>query len=359
MGSAELLDNRDAEGALDVDLAELSLGQRLAVRNGTDMQVDARSSGSDQELDVDNSLPYDTRKQNAKSKKEKSVPVHSLSRTLTQALHSSDTGLLESCLRHTNKDLIHNTVQRLPPQLVVPLLMACVERLGRGARGNNMKGGGGGASTQRGLGLIAWVKATLTIHSGHLMTVCQATTFTFLDIAFIRPLTCQMPDLVARLSNLHATLTSRLALQEQLLGLSGRLDLVLAQVELRSSSAPAPIKIKNDKRMKTGTREPLKYVEGESSDEDEEQMDVEVEDADDNGSVEDVELGGISDELASDEEESEDEEYEDGDDVDESEEDEDEEGDGDDVDAHGNLNGFIDDEAEDDYDEDESEDSSE
>jgi U3 small nucleolar RNA-associated protein 5 len=134
------------------------------------MQADPRSSGSDQEQD-DAELPSSSRKQKATSKAEKGVPAHSLSRTLTQALHSSDTGLLESCLRHTNKDLIHNTVQRLPPQLVVPLLMACVERLGRGARGNNMKGGGGGASTQRGLGLIAWVKSALTIHSGYLMTV--------------------------------------------------------------------------------------------------------------------------------------------------------------------------------------------
>lgn len=34
-----------------------------------------------------------------------------------------------------------------------------------------MKGGGGGASSQRGISLIAWVKVVLTVHSGHLMTV--------------------------------------------------------------------------------------------------------------------------------------------------------------------------------------------
>lgn len=166
VGSSEPLNNKEIDGALDVDLAELSLGQRLAVRNRDNAQVDAQSSESGQDEEEGSS----SKKRKAKSKRQE-VPTHSLSRTLTQALHSSDTGLLESCLRHTNKDVIHNTVQRLPPQLVVPLLMACVERLGRGARGNNIKGGGGGASTQRGLGLIAWVKAALTIHSGHLMTV--------------------------------------------------------------------------------------------------------------------------------------------------------------------------------------------
>jgi U3 small nucleolar RNA-associated protein 5 len=169
-----------------------------------------------------------------------------------------------------------------------------------------------------------------------------------------------MPDLVARLSHLHATLTSRLALQEQLLGLSGRLDLVLAQVELRSSTAPAPLKIKSNKRSavgKPGTREPQKYVEGESSDEENEDeggMDVEIEDADDGGSVEDVELGGFSD----DESGNEDEDSEEDEDIDDSEED-DEDEDDEDADTHGNLNGFIDDEAEEDYEEDESDDYSE
>jgi len=72
---------------------------------------------------------------------------------------------------HSEQTLIRNTVKRLPPQLVVPLITACVERLGRGARAGNMKGGGGGASSQRGTGLIMWINTALVVHSGHLMTV--------------------------------------------------------------------------------------------------------------------------------------------------------------------------------------------
>lgn len=158
----------------------------------------------------------------------------------------------------------------------------------------------------------------------------------------------QMPDLIARLSHLHSTLATRLTLQERLLSLSGRLDLVLSQVELRSSEAPAPLpsrrkSIKKRGKLKT---EPTKYVEGESSQEEDnkssadtvsgEASDV-IEDDDEEGSIEDIELGGSEEDLDEEEEEEE---------TDSDEED--------------NLvNGFIDDEAEEDYEEDESEEESE
>ena len=139
-----------------------------------------------------------------------------------------------------------------------------------------------------------------------------------------------MPDLITKLSGLHAVLTSRLALQESLLNLSGRLDMALSQMETRSSSAPtAP-------SMAPKTKQPVvphvvkRYVEGESEDEDD---DVGVEMDDDGGSLEDVELGGFDD-MEEDEDE-------------EDEDDSDEDGPG--------LNGFIDDEAEEDHSEDEDE----
>lgn len=150
-----------------------------------------------------------------------------------------------------------------------------------------------------------------------------------------------MPDLVARLSGLHATLTTRLALQDSLLSLGGRLDMVLSQIEMRSSAAPAILvpQKNNEPRSTQKKREPRKYVEGESEDED--QMDVEVEMAsgDDEGSVEDIELGADSQEES------------DSDDADDTEDDEsDDEG--------PTLNGFIDDEA-DEFEEDEDDEDSE
>ena len=148
-----------------------------------------------------------------------------------------------------------------------------------------------------------------------------------------------MPDLVAKLSHLHSTLTSRLTLQERLLSLSGRLDLALAQVELRSSDAPAPLAPKKSKRGKKAvkTREAALYIEGESS-EDEEHMDVPLEEEDETGSIEDIELGAdseLGDSEVSDDDDDDEEDDEDG----------------------GDMNGFIDDEAEEDEDEDDEDES--
>ncbi|KAJ7102425.1 WD40-repeat-containing domain protein [Mycena belliarum] len=301
--------NNAIDGDLDVDLAELSLGQRLTALSG-----DARpptSSDSDDDGPTKKSSAPRQSGQGDDSAPDGVIPANSLTRTLIQALHSSDTKLLETCLAHSDQTLIRNTVRRLPPQLAVPLITVCVERLGRGARAGNMKGGGGGASSQRGSALIVWVKTVLAVHSGHLMT---------------------MPDLVARLSGLHATLSSRLALQDSLLSLSGRLDMVLSQIEMRSSVAPAPLVAR--KTSRAGGNTANRYVEGESAEEDE-QMDVEVEvdSGDEEGSVEDVELGGDSSEAEGSVEDEED----------DSEEESGDEG----------MNGFIDDEAmEDDSDED-------
>lgn len=158
------LATRDIDGDLDVDLAELSLGQRLTALSGADARP---YSDTD-----DETAPKGSKFSKKKTQNEIAVvPANSLTRTLIQALHSSDSRLLETCLAHSDQGLIRNTVGRLPPQLAVPLITACVERLGRGARAGNMKGGGGGASSQRGTGLITWVKTTLAIHSGHPMTV--------------------------------------------------------------------------------------------------------------------------------------------------------------------------------------------
>ena len=156
------LPQRDIDGDLDVDLAELSLGQRLTVLSGHDA---LRTSDSDDDDDATVRHPQ------KRKDKEPEVPANSLTRTLIQALHSSDSRLLETCLAHSDRTLIRNTVRRLPPQLAVPLITACVERLGRGARAGNMKGGGGGSSSQRGTAMIGWVKAVLAVHSGYLMSV--------------------------------------------------------------------------------------------------------------------------------------------------------------------------------------------
>jgi len=135
---------------------------------------------------------------------------------------------------------------------------------------------------------------------------------------------------VQRLASLHATITSRVSLQDRLLALQGRLDLVLSQVEVRSrkveSALPPPAalssrglavqKAKWEDALRSQRDEAVDtYVEGESEEEIEgEDEEVEVEEVDeDNDSIEDVQLGeespeetdsdmnGISDEVDKDE----------------------------------------------------------
>lgn len=130
------LATRDIDGDLDVDLAELSLGQRLTALSGANSRPGQRSSGSDQDQEL--GAPAKSTKRNKRNNQKQqlqAVPANSLSRMLIQALHSSDAGLLETCLAHSNEALIQNTVRKLPAQLAVPLLTSCVERLGRGGRG--------------------------------------------------------------------------------------------------------------------------------------------------------------------------------------------------------------------------------
>ena len=160
-----------------------------------------------------------------------------------------------------------------------------------------------------------------------------------------------MPDLVARLAGFHATLTTRLALHESLLSLNGKLDMVLSQIEMRSSSAPASTASKDRAAIYLdNARQPTRYVEGESEEEGD-QMNIEppIESGDGEGSIEDIELGGKS------------EDGEDGEDKD-SDEDEDEDtgvdeiSDGSESGGSGPpLNEFANDDEDDEDDEDESE----
>ena len=163
-----------------------------------------------------------------------------------------------------------------------------------------------------------------------------------------------MPNLVSRLASLHATLTTRLALQERLLLLNGRLDLALSQVELRSANAPTK---QSSKRIKNGgdkEKDVTRYVEGESSDE---EMEVDVQEGSDAGDIEEIGLGGKSNQQSDSEEEesAEDSGEEDSESGSDDAEDEGVDDEDDDSEDGPRLNGFIDDEAEESWGSDEEE----
>ncbi|KAJ3194524.1 WD repeat-containing protein 43 [Irineochytrium annulatum] len=124
----------------------------------------------------------------------------SLHSMLSQAVHSSDRQLLETTLMVSDPKIILATVRRLPARLVVPLLDMLVGRLA--------------ARPSRAGALIEWVRAVVVAHAAFLMTD---------------------QTLVRHLGALHQTLDARVSTFQRLLKLSGRLDLVMSQIALRSS----------------------------------------------------------------------------------------------------------------------------
>lgn len=132
--------------------------------------------------------------------------------------------------------------------------------------------------------------------------------------------------------------------------LNGRLDLALSQVELRAAKAPTKLSLRKFKSGGDREKNVTHYVEGESSDE--EEMEVDVQEGSDAGDIEDIGLGGKSNQQSdSDEEDSaegssdEDDEEPGSDEADDDEIDNDDDDDDDD-DGGPRLNGFVDDEAE-------------
>ncbi|KAI9179646.1 Small subunit (SSU) processome component [Blastocladiella emersonii ATCC 22665] len=130
--------------------------------------------------------------------------ITSLHVTLTQALHSGDTDLLESVLGAPSltPQVIQNTLRKLPTQHVVPFLHAVVDRFMR--------------RHSRAAQLLEWIRAAVVVHCGYLMTV---------------------PDLVRKLSAFYHVLDTRVDHGKKLLKLQGRLELVLDQLEQRHDLA--------------------------------------------------------------------------------------------------------------------------
>lgn len=206
----------------------------------------------------------------------------SLSQSLVQALHSADDKLLENCLQNRDTGVIRTTVKRVPNDLVVKLVNALVERLSRKRVG--YKPGTGGVDAHRGQELIFWLRNVLIYHLPYLVTVSS-----FSDLKKLRraSLTCyilQLPELAGQLTSLHAMLDARMAIYRQLLALNGRLDLVVAQIEIRGGARGSG--------MADGFSGPKKYEEGEEASDSDDLNEVAVADEGDNreDNVEDLML---------------------------------------------------------------------
>ena len=136
-------------------MADLSLGERLlALTNGS-----AQPNSDTPPMKMPKNFAGPTN-------------AASLTRLLVQALHTADPALLTVCFSHRDQVLIRNTIRKMPAQMALPLLKACVERLGQG-KGANKRGGGRGSgqNEQQGRGTVEWVKGVLVERGALLMTV--------------------------------------------------------------------------------------------------------------------------------------------------------------------------------------------
>ncbi|KAJ1901562.1 Small subunit (SSU) processome component [Kickxella alabastrina] len=124
----------------------------------------------------------------------------SLVRVLIQALHTSDSVMLDSVLDNSARtNVVRDTVLGLPLPYVLPLIQQLFLRFH--------------ATPARAHQLLPWIRTTLALHSAHLITV---------------------PGLVTQLAGLYQGIEARLDSHQRLLRLSGRLELANAQIRARS-----------------------------------------------------------------------------------------------------------------------------
>lgn len=124
----------------------------------------------------------------------------SLATVLTQSLKTNDNAMLESCFNTGDNSIIRTTIQRLDSSLAASLLQKLAERL-------SLRPGRYGH-------LLVWVQWTCVAHGGSL---------------------AGHPDLLKRMTTLYKVMDQRSSSLSSLLLLKGKLDMLDAQLGLRTS----------------------------------------------------------------------------------------------------------------------------
>lgn len=169
------LAQKDLELPVEGDLADLTLGERLAVLEPDHVPSGARSSERRSKKAEDGDVEEEEEEGQDGGQKLGPQSTQSLTRLLLQALHTSDPSLLTLILtspQNSTPGMIRNTIRKLPASMALPLLKACVERLGKG-RGFEKRGGGrgGGLGGKEGGCVVAWIRGVLVERGSILMTV--------------------------------------------------------------------------------------------------------------------------------------------------------------------------------------------
>jgi len=203
------------------------------------------------------------------------APLQEKTTTLTalisQSVQSGDDQLLETALSITDPSIIEATLQKLPAQQVPSLLHALVSRSAK--------------KPTRLPHLLPWIQGCISVHAGALAASPQATR------TVLQPL--------------QALLERRLESHASLLGLAGRLDLLMMQTVRRVDEGEAV-------RMSALVHKPVALYQADDDDDDDENEDAvrmvsddseNDEDSEDNGYEEDnSQVSGSDAEMSVDEE---------------------------------------------------------
>lgn len=171
----QALVRQDMDLPVEGDMADLTLGERLALQEPGAHPATPAKGLAGAATTTDAKTGSSLGPQNAQS----------LTRLLLQALHTSDPQLLSMILTspsNASPTLIRNTIRKLPTSMALPLLKACVDRLGKGKAFNKRGGGrGGGLNEKQGLVVVAWIRGVLVERGNVLMTVSGAIWFAIQD----------------------------------------------------------------------------------------------------------------------------------------------------------------------------------
>jgi len=141
-------------------------------------------------------------------KKTKVPKADSMLSVLVQAIHTKDNLLLESCLEITDPVVVKNTVQKLPATHVLPFLQLVVEKF---------------QSKPSRMELLVWIRSVLMHHTSYLIS---------------------QSNIAKSLAGLYVTVDNRVSAFPHFLKLSGRLELLLSQinaVDVVSNEAPVTV----------------------------------------------------------------------------------------------------------------------
>lgn len=264
MQNAESEDEEDEEEG-----AEPSFGELLRANAGQEVDVEA-------ELDDDVHLGALVPGKPTAAVQQIPSGV-SLATVLTQSLRTNDNAMFESCFHIADTAIIRTTIQRLDPSLAATLLQRLAERLSSrpGRYGH----------------LLVWVQWTCVAHGGAL---------------------AGHPELLKRMATLYKVMDQRSSSLPSLLLLKGKLDMLDAQLGLRSSIRSGEegmdsedednviyVEGQDDEDSETEAKPRTKSIRDQAFDEDESMMNGvdESEDEEDDGSEEDDEdeIDGILD----------------------------------------------------------------